>query len=362
MTTFRKPALFLLTLSIVLLTSCSKNKDEDPVICQSGCQLAAISTSSNVEGYGILAKLPGIWNGPVFSPTPLGSFSEWIVDFRPISPSQISAKNELDSINDIFMSFFIVKHDCEYKVAFRNGGGFAGQQRNSYMIIDSLNESPTESFYRFVDPVSGGNRVYTDVTFKLDSLIMHTYTNQFNTLSDPVTHMIWRSKLKDHTSAQESITLFNFPQKQVTRDFTTIFLGLPEAVFYSTADDPYPENEQPHLGVTSMSINISNPAVVDPSKKVAIVITTQPLFPGFVFTPANLDFRSRYVFVDANSSISFNFNYMHPGDYYINAIYDVNGDLSFSTGDYMNSSFDVPFTLTSEGVANPSVTIDFLIP
>lgn len=353
-----------LILSIVLISSCSKKDEETecPAPTPIDCNLPTISASSNVEGYGILEKLPGIWNGPVYSPTPLGSFNEWIVDFRPISASQVSAKNELDSINDIFMSFFITKIDCEYKMAFRNGGGFAGQQRNSYMIIDSLNEGASESFYRFVDPISGGNRVYTDVTFKQDSIIMHTYTNQYNTLSDPVTHMIWRAKLMDQTSTQDAISLFNFPQKQLTRDFSTTFTGLTEAVFYNTASDPYPESDQPHLGNTNMSINIGSPAVIDPAKKILIIITTQPLFPGFVFTPANLDFRSRYVFVDANSTVNYNFNYMHPGDYYVNAIYDENGDYNFSSGDYMNGSFDVPFTLTSEGVANPTVNINFLIP
>lgn len=362
MTTSRSSTFSLLIITVILIASCSKKKTEEPAVPEVGCQLSAINASSNVEGFGILAQLPGIWNGPVLSPTPLGSFSEWIVDFRPISPSQVSAKNELDSINDIFMSFFIVKHDCEYKVAFRNGGGFAGQQRNSYMVIDSLNEGPSESFYRFVDPISGGNRVYTDVTFKLDSLIMHTYTNQYNTLAEPVTHMIWRAKLKDQTSAQASIALFNFPQKQLTRDFSTTFTGLPEAVFYTASDDPYPENEQPHLGNTNIAINLSSPAVIDPTKKILIIVTTQPLFSGFTFNVANLDYRSRYVFVDASASVNYNFNYMHPGNYYVNAIYDENGDYSFSSGDYINSSFDVPFSLTSSGIANPNVYINFLIP
>lgn len=41
------------------------------------------------------------------SPTALGNFNEWVVDFRPISSSQVSAKNELDCINDIFMGFLL---------------------------------------------------------------------------------------------------------------------------------------------------------------------------------------------------------------------------------------------------------------
>ena len=342
---------------LIMLSSCKDDKVETtepdaPPIC----------SDLTVEGYGILDKLPGIWNGAVYSPTPLGSFPEWIVDFRPISPSQVSAKNELDSLNDIFMSFFIVKYDNAYKVAFRNGGGFAGAVRNSYMIIDSLNEGSSESFYRFVDPISGGNRVYTDVTFKQDSLIMHTYTNQFNTLSEPVTHMIWRADIRDNTATQDAISVFSFPQKEMTRDFSTTFDGLTEAVFYSAALDPYPEQDQPHLGNTTVDISISNPAVIDPAKKVLIVVTTEPLFNGFVFNPANLDFRSRYVFVGADSPTGYTFNYMHPGNYYVNAIYDENGDFNFSSGDYMKSTFDSPFNLSSEGTSNANVTIDLQIP
>ena len=191
---------------------------------------------------------------------------------------------------------------------------------------------------------------------------MHTYTNQFNTLSEPVTHMIWRADIRDNTATQDAISVFSFPQKEMTRDFSTTFDGLTEAVFYSAALDPYPEQDQPHLGNTTVDISISNPAVIDPAKKVLIVVTTEPLFNGFVFNPANLDFRSRYVFVGADSPTGYTFNYMHPGNYYVNAIYDENGDFNFSSGDYMNSTFDIPFNLSSEGTSNANVTIDLQIP
>lgn len=339
----------------VVLFSCKEDQVDDPVVDP------PVDTTT-VKGFGIMSKLPGIWNGPVYSPTPLGSYPEWIVDFRPISTAQISAKNELDSLNDIFMSFFVVKHDNEMKIAFRNGGGFAGATRNSYMICDSVSELTNHSYYRFADPVSGGNRVYTEVTFKDDSLIMHTYTNQYNTLSTPVTHMIWKASLRDGTTAASVVTQFGFPKKDMIRDFSTTFNGLSEAIFYSAAQDPYPETEQPHLGNSTINIQITNPATIDNTKKVLIIITAQPLFSGFVFQAANLKYRSRYVFVDAAANTSFNFNYMHPGNYYVNAIYDSNGDYNFSSGDYMNSNFDVPLTLNPEGSAVSNVNINFLIP
>lgn len=355
----------IMGLMAMTLVYCKKDDDgstTEPPPVNTGCTLPSISSSSTVEGYNILSVLPGIWNGPVTSSTPLGGYPEWIVDFRPNSASQISAKNELDSLNDIFMSFFIAKYDCSYKMVFRNGGGFAGSVRNSYMIIDSVSEVGGLSFYRFVDPVSGGKRVYADITFVQDSLIMHVYTNQYNTLSDPVTHMLWTASSRDTTSAQNAISTFAYPQKQLTKDFTTTFDGLSEAVFYSANDDPYPETDQPYLGTSNVNIIITNPVTIDPLKKVLIIITTQPLLPGNMFDIANLKYRSRYVFVGAATPTGYNFNYMHPGDYYINAIYDSNGDYNFSSGDYMNSSFDVPFTLTDSGSPNVSVTINFLIP
>jgi hypothetical protein len=351
-----------LMITVLCLSSC--RHDPEYVTTPPGIDdsLPPISDTSTIKGFSILEKLPGIWHGPVTSSTPLGSYQEWIVDFRPISSAQVSAKNELDSLNDIFMSFFVAGFDQEYMIFFRNGGGFAGQVRNSYMKIDSVFEDASHSFYRFVDPVAGGDRVDTDITFKDDSLIMHVHTNVYNTLSEPVTHMIWKAELKDETSAQNAIDLFGFPQKNLVRDFSTTFDGLTEAVFYSAAADPYPEQEQPYLGNSNVTVNITNPPVIDPAKKVLIIVSTQPLFSGITFLPGNLIYRSRYVFVGADTPTGYNFNYMHPGSYYVNAIYDSNGDYNFSSGDYMNSAFDVPFTLTAGGTSNPSVTINFMIP
>lgn len=357
----RSYCILITSFFLIVASSCRHDPDFDltPPINDS---LPPISDTSTVMGFSILDKLPGIWHGPVTSSTPLGSYQEWIVDFRPISSAQISAKNELDSLNDIFMSFFVAKFENKYMLFFRNGGGFAGNVRNSYMKIDSVYESTSLSFYRFVDPVAGGDRVDTDITFKDDSMIMHVHTNVYNTLSEPVTHMIWKAQLKDTTSAQNAIDAFDFPKKNMVKDFSTTFTGLTEAVFYSASVDPYPEDDQPYLGNSNVTINITNPAVVNVSKKVLIIVTTQPLFSGFTFIPENLKYRSRYVFVGAANPTGYKFNYMHPGSYYINAIYDSNGDYNFSSGDYMNSVFDVPFTLAANGSSAPSVTINFLIP
>lgn len=359
---FMKDLMLLLNLVLLITLNSCRHDPAIPVLNPPADTTTYIPDTTNIKGYSILSKLPGIWHGPVTSSTALGSYPEWIVDFRPISASQISAKNELDSLNDIFMSFFIAKYDSTYLLFFRNGGGFAGNVRNSYMKIDSVYESASLCFYRFVDPVSGGDRVDTDITFKDDSLIMHVHTNVYNTLSTPVTHMIWKAERKDTTAVQDAIDHFDYPKKVMVKNFSTTFDGLPEAVFYSATQDPYPEEAQPYLGITQVSINIAAPASVDPAKKVLIIVTTQPLFDGFSFQAQNLKFRSRYVFVGAANPTGYDFNYMHPGNYYVNAIYDSNGDFNFSSGDYMNGSFDIPFSLLPESTSNANVTINLLIP
>lgn len=352
-----KNTFFFFAFSLLLLSSCGSN-DPAPM----DCNFTEIDEQTSILGYDMLEKLPGIWNGPVTSSTPLGGFPEWIVDFRPISAAHVAAKNELDKENDIFMSFFIVKHDCQAKIAFRNGGGFAGMQRNSYMLLDSVYENASIDYYRFSDPVSGGDRVYSDVIFKQDSLSIEVYTNKYNTLASPVTHMHWKANLRNDAASASAISLFDFPQKQLERDFTNTFDGLSEAVFYSSAQDPFPEEDQPHLGQTNVEVQIAQPSVVDPSKKVLFLITTEPLFNGVIFDVNQLDTRSRYVLLDAEATVDFSFNYMHPGQYYINALYDANGDLNFSSGDYINTPFDQSFILSPEGQTDEQIVINMQIP
>ena len=326
-------------------------------------QLPLINSGSDVKGYGILSRLPGIWNGPVSSSTALGSYPEWIVDFRPVSAAQVSAKNELDSLNNILMGFFIVKHNNEYKMAFRNGGGFAGNQRIAYAVVDSVSETANNYFYRFSDFRAGKNRVHINVLFKDDSLIMHTYTNVYNTQATAVTHMLWRAKLQDNTSAQNAVSHFSFPQKQLVKDFSTVFDAKPEAIYYNSdlTSDPYNTTSQPYLGKTIVNVSFGPGRTPDPAKKVFLMITTQPLFSGFTFNPGQLKYRSRYVFL-ASTDNQFTFDYMHPGSYYIYSLYDTNGDNTFSSGDWIASNLTNTFTLPEQGTQTVNTMIDFTIP
>lgn len=318
---------------------------------------------NNTLGYGVLHKAKGIWNGPVTSSTPLGGYPEWIVDFRPVTENQVAAKNELDTLNDIFMSFFVAKYNNEYKMAFRNGGSFGGMKRVSYFLADSVSESASKSYYRFAEILKGKSRAFTEVIFNDDSMTVKSYTNKYNTLTAAAPHMVWKAKLQDSTSAAAAVSHFGFPKKTLTKDFSSTFVGQTEAVYYSNvniAADPYPETAQPYLGKTTITYSFDASHVPVPTKKVILVIMTQPLFSGPVPNLANLKYRSRYVTLAAND-LSFEFNYMHPGTYYVYAIYDNDGNGTANSGDWMSTA-STSFTLGALGSANASPQINFTIP
>jgi hypothetical protein len=349
-----------LILFATVLFSCKNESEEEnlpPPTVDEG-----INSSTSVKGYNMLSKMNGIWSGDVNSTTALGDYQDWAMDIRPMSAAQSGGKSELDSINDIFMSFFIVKHGNEYKLAFRNGGGFGGMQRISYQICDSVYESSTVSYYRFSDFVMGENRVYAAFTFENDSLNLIVYTNVYNTVSPVTLHFEWKAKKLDSTESQNAIANFSFPQKQMVKDFSSTFSSMTESIFYNVASDAYPETTHPYVGETNINITYSGSLTINPGSKSFVIFTTQPLFSGFTYLPQNLIYRTRYVILDA-SDLDYTFKLMHPDDYYAYVIHDANGDGQIGSGDYINSPLSpVTFTLNPDSQTTVNVNVNFTIP
>lgn len=345
-------------LLLLFVAACKEDKPKDTDTPDE--TPGTINESTSIEGYSLFNHINGIWAGSVSSSTFLGNFAEYTADYRPISASQVSAKNELDKNNDLFMSFFITWHCNEYKMAFRNGGYFSGMQRISYMIIDSVSENSTDAFYRFTDFKAGKARSYADLHFRNDSLYMKVYTNKNNTLSSAVMHFVWNAGRKDNTAAQAAVTAFGFPKKALAKDLCKSFDGKTESIFYNAAQDVYSENTQPYLGKTSVNVSISN-TTDTAGKKVYLIVTTQPLFSGFTPNLQNLKYKSRYVIMGAGDP-SFVFNYMHPGSYYVYGLYDKDNNGTFSTGDYISSNFNTTLTLGDKEENTLNLNLNFQIP
>jgi len=305
-------------------------------------------------GYEFLQDIPGIWGGPVQSGTMLGDFADWQIDYRPVSASQVTAKSELDKQNDIFMGFFVGTYDGKNVLFFRNGGYFAGMQRVSYLRCDSVLLNSSSHYYRFSDVKAGPGRVRSEVIFRNDSMIFTTHVN--NNF-----HFRYNAKNHDRAIADSVKQALQYPQSVSMTNLTGVFDNRSDAVFYSFTGDPYPESSQPHLGITNLSYAFDASVTPDPQKKVLVILTAKPLFDGLIFNAANLKYRSRYVILNADDP-NYSFTYMHPGTYYINLLYDINGDMLVNAGDYVNFPFDKSFVLPVSGTVSPSVTINFQVP
>jgi hypothetical protein len=204
-------------------------------------------------------------------------------------------------------------------------------------------------------------RAYIEFLFHGDSMIMTSYTNKFNALSEAVQHVQWKSKKQDASACQLSVDHFVFPKKTVRIDLSSAFTGLPEAIIYaSLSPDPYSDADQPYLGTAQLGYSFTAGYTPDVNKNVFLTVTTEPLFSGGLMNTTNLKYRSRGAFLKA-TSVPFTFQAMHPGTYYVYAFYDADGNGIISSGDRTSTS-NTSFVVPAEGSVSASTVINFVIP
>jgi hypothetical protein len=169
-----------------------------------------------------------MWNGPVFSDTPAGSFDTWYVDFRTVSASQVSQYSTLDADTLNYVSSFIVKHDDQLKVALRTEGVFQNKGCVTYEVVDRVNEA--ERYYRFSDFQAGTKRAYTELIFKDEELLMEVYTDKFNRVSSLELHSRWVARRGGVRATQTAASRLQFPQPAMVKDFTDVFENMSESI------------------------------------------------------------------------------------------------------------------------------------
>jgi hypothetical protein len=287
----------------------------------------------------------------------VGSFPTWKVDLRPISAGQISARNELDSANNIHLSFFVAEYEGKPTLCFRNGGFFSGMERITYLFLDSV----AGSYYRFIEPVTQGRRAYAEVYFPApDSLVLASYTNKMGTTERPVLHMRWTARRHDTTAAGPAIAHFGYPKQAPVRSLNRAFDGRTEAIYYSPIQgDPYPSSQQPYMGRLRASYTHGG-YTPDPNRFVLLFTTTQPLVEGMQYFPDRLRYITRYVRIPAQRG-SFVFEHIHPGSYYLYGLYDADGNGEPSSGDWFSVP-GTPVTVSPETEVQASVGLTFRLP
>jgi hypothetical protein len=340
-----------------------------PILCLllAGCAATATaqrsdpqSAGDSILGFGILKRLPGLWNGPVSTTTPAGSFDNWYVDFRPVSPAQVSQYSTLDADTLNYISFFIVKHDNQLKVAMRTEGVFQNKGCVTYEVIEAARES--EGYYKFSDFQAGSKRAYTELKFKSDNeMIMETYTNKFNRVSPLEIHSRWSAKRGDDKAASAAVSHFKYPQPVMVKDFSDVFQHMSESIYFTFENDPYSSSSQPYVGSVTVNISMDSSLKVKSDDELFVLLTTESLFEGLKYDKENLKYISKYVYLPIGTK-RHTFDNVHPGTYYLYSYNDINGDKRHLSGDYMSSKLDNQITLKPKGSVVADTHIDFVIP
>lgn len=322
-------------------------------------ETSGIKDSDTVKGYGILKRLPGLWNGPVFSSTPAGSFEKWYVDFRPVSAGQVSQFSMLDSQTVNIISFFIVKYKGELKVAMRTEGCFAKKCCVTYEVIDSVNEA--SGYYRFVDFISGKKRAFSEFVFNGNEMKMSVYTNKFNKEKSPQLHSVFQATLTDTIATLIPVKYFDFPQPLMIKDFCDVFKNMTESIFFDLENDPYKSSAQPYVGSLSITVSIDSALKTKSSDEICILLTTRPLFSGIKYNAENMNYLSKYVYFPVGTT-SFTIKNIHPGKYFLYSFSDINNDKKHLSGDYMSSDVNKSIEVFPDKTSEVNTTIDFVIP
>lgn len=316
-------------------------------------------TSTDVLGFGILKRLPGLWNGPVYSATSAGSFDRWYVDFRPVSAGQISQYSMLDSQTVNITSFFVVKFNGLLKVAMRTEGCFAQKCCVTYEVMDSVDEA--KGYYRFSDFQSGTKRAYTEFLFSENQFEMDVFTTKFNKVNPLQLHTRFVAKLASRKAAEESIAHFDYPQPLMIKDFTGVFANMTESIYFNLVNDPYNSTSQPYLGNVIVNISIDQTLKTKKTDEVCILLTTEPLFEGLKYNPENLKYLSKYAYLPVGVK-TITIKNTHPGKYYVYSFSDLNNDKKHLKGDYMSSELNNIITVPAKGTIIVETKIDVVIP
>ena len=315
---------------------------------------------SDVFGFSFLKKIPGLWSGPVNTDTPAGSFPMWYVDFRPVSPSQVSQYTTPDPDTQNNISFFIVKHDDQLKVAMRTYGVFQGKGCVTYEVMDT--DRGSQGYYRFSDFQSGDERAYTEFIFKKDELQMVTYTNKFNKVRPLQLHSKWEAKLADRSTALDAAAYFNYPQPEMVKDFSDVFKDMHESIYFDLENDPYDSSSQPYVGAVTFNISIAENLKVEEHHELLLVLITKSLFEGYTYIEENLKYIARGIYLPASTK-TYTLNNVHPGKYYLYSYNDVNADRRHLSGDYASSNIiNNDFTLDFDSLVTIGTEIDIILP
>lgn len=367
----KKIILFLSLGTLALLLSCEKevvNIGNEPDVTPdptTPLDTKVNPVNINDKGFNFLELMQGQWVG---KNRVIADDYDWFAwDYRAISPSQTHGIFEGGSMGNLFTDFFVTDFKNTRTIMARNGGVLNGIYRTSYFVMDSVRTDSEGEFFRFVNAIGGANTMFLELRFVADSLYYNAYTSRLGENAPASRHMTFKGKKRDNTLAESIATIVGYPQNTPAFDFSNEFnpdhLATDKsASFLAQSDtknvfelavesgDPYTINDQPLLGYIDLTLE-KHPQIQ--GADAYIFLSTDPLTNEWGEIQYD-NFNSVMLFSQLiPEQNEFLYTYIHPGDYFITVIMDVNGDGGPSPGDYTHVK--TPIQVTDQG--QHSITI-----
>jgi len=343
--------------------------------------ITPVDLSDNESAFQLLEKMQGHWVGSMWL---IGQNWDWMAfDFRAIEKSHIHGIFEGGTIGNLFTSFFVTNYKGKRTIMARNGGILNGIYRTSYFVLDLVEKRKNkkgrpETYYRLVDAYGGKEIMYMELTFAGESIAFNAYTSRMGLNFPAKPHMRFLGTRMHPDLSAHAAKQLGFPKNELDIDFSA---GLPKPDWGSEktpqtsasylwmdakksieelgklANDPYPINKMPHLAKLTIAVD-RNENIRE--KPLLIYLSNQSL------TYKNGKFITQYGYLkeDVGNSIlmfpeitgdtsEFTFTYLHPGDYFLTVIADMNGDSMPTPGDITSTSKKI----TVQPKSNSTVTV-----
>ncbi|MEM7233346.1 MAG: c-type cytochrome domain-containing protein [Planctomycetota bacterium] len=313
------------------------------------------------RGGKFLTQMQGHWVG---SMKLMGQEFPWFAfDYRAISPSHVHGIFEGGTIGNLFTSFFVARYRGRQTLMARNGGILNGIYRTSYFLLDKAEERGRKSTYRFVDAFGGKDVMWMELTFDGDRLEFKSYTSRFGLVSPPREHMRFVGKRKHLELSRRAAKTVGFPNlKTISMDLPK---GLPKpdwgksvpvtSASYLWEDASKSYEELGKIAGDPMRIEtmpfLSRLTVTAERRAGAKGVKLLVYLSRESLTDRKGKFRTEFGYLRSDladglllfpelsaSQDRMTFTYLHPGDYYLTVIADVNDDGYPSPGDLSSAS------------------------
>lgn len=368
----------------LLIMSCSSDDirniagtTDDPLEEGPGQTTEVNPIDINQNGFDFMEKMQGHWVGTNFVINQDYPWFSW--DYRAISPGHTFGIHEGGSAGNLFTSFFISEYKGKKTIMARNGGVLNGIYRTSYFVMDKAEDREDGRYFRLVDAKGGDGIMYMELRFPFanDSIFFNSYTSN---LGDriPNRHMTFRGVKMHPELYQEAAIATQYPQNTIdtglnfaegfredylyvkdgeTEAKSVTFLALQETndVFELAyqSGDPYIITDHPRLGYLQIDIDRGN---FSEDQALLVFLSRDPLTDEYGYFTSDFEAYETILHfpILAAGEEQFLMTYIHPGDYYVTIVADMNVDFTISEGDITHTPRFISLAPLGEG----QITID----